>query len=485
MSLLKIKIKKTVSQTAESDEIEQPETIDSKEILKDISEELNYVGVNIAEVSQVIMTTNQSQLVLEDRFDDLSTAVTLTLSANQKISDAVKIAEQTTQNLGSKVNESGQKLDESVTEIAELVTIVKNITTHLTGLQQSLGSVTAVAEAIQTIARQTNLLALNATIEAARAGEAGKGFAVVAAEVKNLADQTSTATAQIDSTLNALRDESVTLIELSDSAMEHIDHVHQSTGELKNEISGLGDAFDEINASSKTISKNVESNNADMKNFSNVIIDIKEHVEDNSKQLMHATQEMQKTATISDNLVGRVATSGIETFDSKSIYLTIDSAKKVGQLFEQEVAKASISMADLFDFSYTEIKQSEPLQHETGFTRFAERVLVDLQEQVLAADSQYILAISTDINGYIPMHNKQYSKPLSNDPLWNAANCRNKRIFNDAVGLSSAQDTNEFLFQTYNRDMGGGKFVILKHVSAPIYVNGKHWGAFRLSYTLD
>lgn len=54
-----------------------------------------------------------------------------------------------------------------------------------------------VTEVIKRIAEKTNLLALNATIEAASAGEAGKGFAVVAHEVKELANQCSTAAEDI------------------------------------------------------------------------------------------------------------------------------------------------------------------------------------------------------------------------------------------------------------------------------------------------
>jgi len=56
-----------------------------------------------------------------------------------------------------------------------------------------------VLSLISDIANQTNMLALNATIEAARSGQAGKGFAVVAGEVKNLADQTAKAIANIES----------------------------------------------------------------------------------------------------------------------------------------------------------------------------------------------------------------------------------------------------------------------------------------------
>ena len=68
--------------------------------------------------------------------------------------------------------------------------------------------------------------------------------------------------------------------------------------------------------------------------------------------------------------------------------------------------------------------------------------------------------------------------------MFNAANCRNRRIFDDRVGLAAGRNTAGPLVQTYRRDMGGGTFVLMKDVSVPIFVDGRHWGAFRLGYRL-
>jgi methyl-accepting chemotaxis protein len=97
-------------------------------------------------------------------------------------------------------------------------------------LESSSTEIGNVVQLIATIAKQTNLLALNATIEAARAGEAGRGFAVVASEVKDLANETATATSQIGTQVGGIRTDTqnaVGAIEEMQSLIEELDRCQQ------------------------------------------------------------------------------------------------------------------------------------------------------------------------------------------------------------------------------------------------------------------
>ena len=66
--------------------------------------------------------------------------------------------------------------------------------------------ISTIVDTINLIAERTNLLSLNASIEAARAGDAGRGFAVVAEEIRNLADRSAKATADIAAIIKALQE---------------------------------------------------------------------------------------------------------------------------------------------------------------------------------------------------------------------------------------------------------------------------------------
>jgi methyl-accepting chemotaxis protein len=91
----------------------------------------------------------------------------------------------------------------------------------------------------------------------------------------------------------------------------------------------------------------------------------------------------------------------------------------------------------------------------------------------------------TDRNGYAPTHNTKFSQPQGKDPVWNAAHCRNRRIFSDPTGMAAARNMEKLWPQVYRRDMGGGNITVMMDVSSPINCKGRHWGAIRLGYTTD
>jgi methyl-accepting chemotaxis protein len=114
-----------------------------------------------------------------------------------------------------------------------------------------------------------------------------------------------------------------------------------------------------------------------------------------------------------------------------------------------------------------------------------DRLLQPLFDGALGFDPRVVFCTAVDVNGFLPTHNSKFSQPQGQDAVWNAANCRNRRFFKDRVGLAAGKNLKAFLLQTYSRDMGGDRFVPMVDVSAPIYVQGRHWGGLRLAYALD
>ncbi|HEX9948511.1 MAG TPA: methyl-accepting chemotaxis protein, partial [Thermodesulfobacteriota bacterium] len=91
-----------------------------------------------------------------------------------------------------------------------------------------------IIASVNDIADQSNLLALNAAMEAARAGEAGRGFAVVAGEVRNLAEQSRQATAQVSSILSEIQKTANTAVMVTEKGTKSAEsgvELAQSTGD--------------------------------------------------------------------------------------------------------------------------------------------------------------------------------------------------------------------------------------------------------------
>lgn len=95
-------------------------------------------------------------------------------------------------------------IDQMQSIIHLLVEASSNISGKLNVLNEKAGTITGVVTTISKVADQTNLLSLNAAIEAEKAGEHGRSFAVIAREIRHLADQTASATTDIENMVNEM-----------------------------------------------------------------------------------------------------------------------------------------------------------------------------------------------------------------------------------------------------------------------------------------
>lgn len=100
----------------------------------------------------------------------------------------------------------------------------------------AVSAIGAMVTTINGIADKTNMLALNASIEAARAGDAGRGFSVVAGEVKELAQQTARATAQIGEQIKVIQQESETVSNSIGTVTEITANINEHAGDAANQI---------------------------------------------------------------------------------------------------------------------------------------------------------------------------------------------------------------------------------------------------------
>ena len=150
---------------------------------------------------------------------------------------------------------------------------------------------------------------------------------------------------------------------------------------------------------------------------------------------------------------------------------------------ESALSRGEITESALFDADYQPVPGSNPRQVTTGFVTLTDRLLPPIQEPLLGFDQRVVFCAAVDRNGYLPTHNNAWSQPQRpDDPAWNAAHSRNRRIFNDRAGLAAARNARPHLLQSYERDMGGGQRVPMKEADVPIRVRGRHWGALRLAF---
>lgn len=416
-----------------------------------------------------VLTDKASQV-----FGEVQSSLGGMIAANRKIADraleGVKKAEKTHTSVRNALDRAGGLAD-----------AVERVESGISEVSVALRQVAEASDVINKIAFQTRIVAFNASVEAVRAGDAGRGFGVVAQAVKDLAQQVGTSSRQIATVIDQLTDR---IKELEQQIQQGDDD--SSSSDVKSIVSAAIESFESnfgeveqlmretADSSTENLSlcdRSVET----LRTFGGEFSRSVEIIRDIRSESSHLLE-------MSEDAIEHFSKSGVETEESPFIHAAMETAAAISQRFEAAIEEGEITLAELFDERYKPIAGSNPLQHMSSFVGFTDAVLPEIQEPILSLSPLVTFCAAVDRNAFLPTHNLKFSQPQGRDPVQNAANSRNRRIFNDRTGLRAAKNKSTFLLQTYRREMSAGVYVLMKDVSAPIWVQGKHWGGLRIGY---
>jgi methyl-accepting chemotaxis protein len=171
----------------------------------------------------------------------------------------------------------------------------------------------------------------------------------------------------------------------------------------------------------------------------------------------------------------------------KGLILAVTGAETAGKILSDAVNNGVLTEAQMFDKSYRIIPNTSPEKYFTAYDSFIDENLQSIGDAFLK-DGTVKYAFVQDTNGYIPSYNSKFaSQRIIDDPVSMIRQSQDfylmsKRILDDNVSLAAARNGEPTLFQEYNKVDAGE---VIWDISSPVYVNGRHWGAFRVGIPIN
>jgi len=443
-----------------------------------LAETSNKSAISAAEVAYSVSELRKRLEIQAQEIGQVAHSSREITTAGQQVADHTREAQVCSQQAYEDSNHGQQVLTATHTKISQILANTEQAYDRIEALSHNSDKIKEVTQVIDDIADQTNLLALNAAIEAARAGEMGRGFAVVADEVRSLAARTTEATHEVSEIIDENHKETEQVVSLFHDLAEevrqgtaYIQEIAATLGTVSEKVSDVGNRMDEI-------AQHAASNHQHLEMITGAISTINDELSVGRDHIQQLDREAEVFTQQAEQANASLAELNIPGVHQEVYRIARNAADAISAQFEQSMRSGEIGTEALFDRHYKPIENTNPPKYATRYDDYADRVLPAIQEKILEQHSFLTFAIATDDKGYVPTHNKRFSQSLTGDYQKDLASNRTKRIFNDKTGLRCGSHTQRLLLQTYKRDTGE----IMHDLSVPIYVDGKHWGGFRIGY---
>ncbi|GIK37748.1 MAG: hypothetical protein BroJett011_15810 [Chloroflexota bacterium] len=282
------------------------------ESLGEMTSQIREATINVAAASTEIMSATAQQATRASEqsaaISEISTTIDeVKMIVEQAFAKAQAVAEQAQRTRD--VAQAGQRAVSGTVEgMSQIKDRVEGIAENILALSEQTQQIGEIIATVNDIAAQSNLLALNASVEAARAGEHGKGFAVVAVEVRNLAEQSKQATAQVKSILNEIQRATNAAVMATEEGTKGVDTGVDLTGQAGETIQRLAASISESASAAQQILASVQQQTTGVEQIALAMQNINQATVQNlasTRQAEKAAQDLAALAQQMESLVAR------------------------------------------------------------------------------------------------------------------------------------------------------------------------------------
>ncbi len=405
-------------------------------------------------------------------------------SDQRQIADSTDEAKILSARACEQLDRGAERVNSAVGEFRSVIDLIARLGQHVTNFAAVMEQVQQVSQSIESIAKTTNMLALNAAIEAERAGDAGRTFAVVASEVKNLAQNTRSATDEIRRSIGSLSTEAAGLVseiqtgvEQSSRAESQFETITVALHDATHLVALLDDQSDRIAQSSAM----VHANGAKVREAVDTVVT---SVRENSSTLIETRSSILTMEHVSNRMFNAVISAGVSPLDSEIVDLAARCRDEMVAIAERALASGEVTMEQLFDTDYQRIANSNPERFRTSLCPWADAHWRPMFDRIRTMHPAVIMSSAADMNGFLPTHVTDHSRAPTGDLVHDTAYCRNGRILFDQTDAAAKRSTAPFFMSVYRQEGDGTNYITVRNVYMPAYINGRRWGDLEIAYQL-
>lgn len=253
--------------------------------------DVKHASIRLNSTATEISATSKQQEASASTFGAASSQIA---AAVKEISATSKDLVRTMESVNENAVQTAALAGSGRTGLKEMESVMRDLDRATTSIADKLGAInersqkiTTVITTITKVADQTNILSINAAIEAEKAGEFGSGFLVIAREIRRLADQTASATLDIEQMVQQMQ------AAVSSGVMEmdrFSDQVRRGVRDVAAAGSQLTEIIDRVNRSTESFESVNESMQAQAEGAQQ-ISEAMMSLSSNAQQTMQSVQE--------------------------------------------------------------------------------------------------------------------------------------------------------------------------------------------------